>query len=76
MPVFVELAISTLFCPIVLDRNRLILDLRHENKCSFKQRVKYENWKVALAYFAKASYMFYFDLNNMCSFILSASSFF
>ena len=43
-------------------KKRLILDLRHVNKCLVKQRVKYEDWKVALAYFAKDSYMFSFDL--------------
>ena len=33
-------------------KKRLILDLCHVNKCLVKQRVKYEDWKVALAYFA------------------------
>ena len=39
-------------------KKRLILDLRHVNKCLLKQRVKYEDWKVALAYFAREAYMF------------------
>ena len=42
----------------------LILDLRHVNKGLVKQRAKYEDWKVALAYFAKDSYMFSFDLKS------------
>ena len=45
-------------------KKRLILDLRHVNKCLVKQRVKYEDWKFALAYFAKGSYMFSFDLKS------------
>ena len=34
------------------------------NKCLVKKRVKYEGWKVALAYFAKDSFMFSFDLKS------------
>ena len=45
-------------------KKRLILDLRHVNKCLIKQRVKYEDWKIAMAYFAKESYMFSFDLKS------------
>ena len=45
-------------------KKRLILDLRHVNKCLVKQRVKYEDWKFALAYFTKGSYMFSFDLKS------------
>ena len=45
-------------------KKRLILDLRHVNKCLDKQRVKYEDWKFALAYFTKGSYMFSFDLKS------------
>jgi hypothetical protein len=45
-------------------KKRLILDLRHVNKCLLKQKVKYEDWKVALAYFAKDAYMFSFDLKS------------
>ena len=48
------------------DKKRLILDLRHVNRCLAKQRVKYEDWKVALAYFTKDSYMFSFDLKRGC----------
>ena len=46
-------------------KKRLILDLRHVNKCFVKQRVKYEDWKIALAYFTKGSYMFSFDLKSV-----------
>jgi hypothetical protein len=45
-------------------KKRLILDLRHVNKCLLKQKVKYEDWKVALAYFAKDAYMFSFNLKS------------
>ena len=45
-------------------KKRLILDLRHVNKCLVKQRVKYEDWKFALAYSTKGSYMFSFDLKS------------
>ena len=45
-------------------KKRLILDLRHVNKCLLKQRVKFEDWKVALSYFTKGSYMFSFDLKS------------
>ena len=30
-------------------KKRLILDLRHVNKCLCKNRVKYEDWKIAMA---------------------------
>ena len=33
-------------------KKRLILDLRHVNKYLIKRKVKYEDWKVALAFFA------------------------
>ena len=34
-------------------KKRLILDLRYVNKHLIKQRVKYEDWKIALSYFQK-----------------------
>ena len=43
-------------------KKRLILDLRHVSKCLKKYRFKYENWRVALTYFEKDTYMFSFDL--------------
>ena len=45
-------------------KKRLILDLRHVNRSLIKQRIKYEDWKIAMAYFAKDSYMFSFDLKS------------
>ena len=45
-------------------KKRLILDLRHVNKSLIKQSVKYEDWKIAMAYFAKDAYMFSFDLKS------------
>ena len=45
-------------------KKRLILDLRHVNRSLIKQRIKYEDWKIALGYFAKDSYMFSFDLKS------------
>ena len=37
-------------------KKRLILDLRHVNKSFIKQSVKYEDWKIAMSYFAKDAY--------------------
>jgi hypothetical protein len=45
-------------------KKRLILDLRHVNKCLLKYRFKYEDWKVAYSYFEKDAYMFSFDLKS------------
>lgn len=46
-------------------KKRLILDLRHVNKALVKQRVKYDDWKVAMSYFRKDSFMiFFFDLKS------------
>ena len=35
------------------------LDLGHVNRSLIKQRVKHEDWKIAMAYFAKDWYMFF-----------------
>ena len=43
---------------------RLILDLRYVNKFIVKQRIKYEDWKIALSYFQKGAYMITFDLKS------------
>jgi len=40
------------------------LDLRHVNQYLYKQKVKYEDWKVALSYFQKDSHMISFDLKS------------
>lgn len=45
-------------------KKRLILDLRYVNKHFIKQRVKYEDWKVALSYFQKGAFMISFDLKS------------
>ena len=45
-------------------KKRLILDLRHVNKSLIKQSLKYEDWKIAMSYFAKDAYMFSFDLKS------------
>ena len=45
-------------------KKRLILDLRHVNKYLIKWKVKYEDWKVALAFFQKDCYMVSFDLKS------------
>ena len=45
-------------------KKRLILDLRIPNKQIWKQKVKFEDWKSALNYFEKGSYLFKFDLKS------------
>ena len=41
-------------------KKRLILDLRDVKKSLIKKSVKYEDWKIVMAYFAKDAYMFSF----------------
>ena len=55
-----HLSVSILPC----GKKRLILDLRHFNRSLIKQRAKYEDWKIAMAYFAKNSYMFSSSLKS------------
>ena len=45
-------------------KKRLILDLRYINNFLIKRKVKYEDWKVALSYFQKGSFMIAFDLKS------------
>ena len=45
-------------------KKRLVLDLRHVNKCLVIDHVKFEDWKVALQYANLNNYMFSFDLKN------------
>ena len=45
-------------------KKRLILDLRHVNKCLSKKKIKYEDWNIALAYFEQNAYMFSFGLKS------------
>ena len=37
-------------------KKRLILDLRHVDKSFIKQSVNYQDWKIAMSYFAKDAY--------------------
>ena len=46
------------------EKKRLILDLRYVNKHLIKQRVKYEDWKLALSYFQNGAFMISFDLKS------------
>ena len=50
-------------------KKRLILDLREVNKYLWKQPVKYEDIKVALAYLQKGYYQIKFDLTSAYHFI-------
>ena len=45
-------------------KKRLILDLSILNKSIKKDKVKFEDWKIAIQYFHKNSYMFKFDLSS------------
>ena len=44
------------------DKKRIILDLRYN--FLIKRRVKYEDWKIALSYFRKGSFMITVDLKS------------
>ena len=50
-------------------KKRLILDLRLVNKHLWKQSIKYEDIKVALAFFEKGFHMIKFDLTSAYHFI-------
>ena len=45
-------------------KKRLILDLRHINIHVWKQKIKFDDYLVALEYFKKGYYMFSFDLKS------------
>ena len=45
-------------------KKRLILNLCHVNKSLIKQSIKYEDWKIAMSYFEKDTYMFSFNLKG------------
>ncbi|XP_072025653.1 uncharacterized protein [Amphiura filiformis] len=45
-------------------KKRLILDLRHVNAHIWKQKVKFEDWRHALDYFAKGDFLISFDLKS------------
>ena len=52
-------------CPFnPMGRRDLILDLRYVNKHLIKQRVKYEDWKIALSYFQNGAFKISFDLQS------------
>lgn len=43
---------------------RLILDLRYVNQFLWKQKVKFEDWNIALEFFQQGDFMFSFDLKS------------
>lgn len=45
-------------------KKRLILDLRHVNKCVWKQKFKFEDWRFLIPYLEKGSFLFNFDLKS------------
>ena len=45
-------------------KKRLILDLRYVNQHIFKQRIKFEDWRVGLDCFEKGSHFTKFDLKR------------
>ena len=45
-------------------KKRLVLDLRHVNKCLVIDKIKFEDWKTALLYAKKGYFMFSFDLKS------------
>ena len=53
-------------------KKRLILDLREVNKHLWKERIKYEDIKVALAFLEKGFYMIKFDITSAFHFFSMA----
>ena len=45
-------------------KKRLILDLREVNLHVWKEKVKFEDFKIALTYFKKNNFLFKFDLKS------------
>ena len=45
-------------------KKRLILDLRYVNQHVFKQKFKFEDWRVALDFFEKGCFFTKFDLKS------------
>ena len=45
-------------------KKRLILDLRYANRYLEKQKIKYEDWKVASSYFQKSAFIISFYLKS------------
>ena len=46
------------------EKKRLILDCRHINPHIFKERVKFDDWKVMLQFVEQNGYMFNFDIKQ------------
>lgn len=46
------------------EKRRLILDCRHINPHIFKERFKFDNWKIMLEFVQAGGYMFKFDLKQ------------
>ena len=45
-------------------KKRLVLDLRHVNPHVWKEKIKFDDWKIALNYIEKGKFMFGFDLKS------------
>lgn len=45
-------------------KKRLILDLRQVNKCVWKQKFKFEDWRILTPYLRKDGFLFNFDLKS------------
>jgi len=45
-------------------KKTLILDLRHVNKCVWKQKIKFEDWRFLVTYLNKGYFLFNFDLKS------------
>ena len=45
-------------------KKRLILDLRHVNQYVWKQKIKFEDWRVFRTYVNKGEFLFSFDLKS------------
>ena len=45
-------------------KKRLVLDLRHVNPHVWHEKIKFDDWKVALDYINKGCFMFGFDLKS------------
>ena len=45
-------------------KKRLVVNLKHLNKCLWKQKFKYEDLRIAMLLFEKGDYLFTFDLKS------------
>ena len=46
------------------DKKRLILDLRYVNQHVYKDKIKFEDWKIAKQLISQNGYMFKFDIKQ------------